>query len=127
MTAIPKIIPRPVIFSFFLLGVLSSVAFRVILFLQKLQPGWVRPTWYFGVVGYMVFFIYRYYISLRRKRVVEQSNIIQKLESKALLTDNDRDAALYLLKSIQKSREDWNYLAIFILSLLAMAVDLLWR
>jgi len=32
---------------------------------------------------------------------------------------------LYLLSSIQKSREDWNYLAIFILSIVAIVLDLL--
>jgi len=36
---------------------------------------------------------------------------------------NDRDAALYLLNSVRKSQEDWNYLAIFVLSLVAIAMD----
>jgi hypothetical protein len=124
MAAVPKIIPKPVIIGFFLLGVLSSVAFRLIIIFQKTNPGWVRPTWYFGVLGYMAFFIYRYYISLRRKRVVAESGIIAKLESGSTLSAEDREAALYLLSSIQKSREDWNYLAIFILSALAIAIDL---
>jgi len=123
MAAVPKIIPKPVIIGFFLLGVLSSVAFRLIIIFQKTNPGWVRPTWYFGVLGYMAFFIYRYYISLRRKRVVAESGIIEKLRSGAVLSAEDREAALYLLISIQKSREDWNYLAIFILSAAAMAID----
>lgn len=124
-SAIPKIIPKPVIISFFLLGVFSSVAFRLIIIFQKIHPGWVRPTWYLGVLGYMGFFIYRYYISLRRKRVVTHSEIIRKLERGGALSDEDRRAALYLLGSIQKSPEDWNYLAIFILSAVAIAIDLL--
>jgi hypothetical protein len=125
MTAVPKIIPKPVIAGFFLLGVLSSVAFRLIIIFQKLHPGWVRPTWYFGVLGYMGFFIYRYYISFRRKRVVAHSDIIAKLEGGGPLSAEDRRAALYLLSSIQKSPEDWNYLAIFILSAIAIGIDLM--
>jgi hypothetical protein len=124
MANVPKIIPKPLIMAFFVLGVLSSVAFRLILIFQKFKPGWVRPVWYFGVLGYMAFFIYRYYISLRRKRVVAQSGIIAKLRGGETLSADDREAALYLLSSIQKSPEDWNYLAIFILSILAIAVDL---
>jgi hypothetical protein len=118
-------IPKPVMISFFLLGVLSSVAFRLIIIFQKLHPGWVRPTWYFGVFGYMAFFIYRYYISSRRKRVVAHSEIIRKLECGGPLSDEDRQAALYLVGSIQESPEDWNYLAIFILSAVAIAIDLM--
>ncbi|HZV35236.1 MAG TPA: hypothetical protein VFB72_11740 [Verrucomicrobiae bacterium] len=123
MPTVPKIIPKPVIISFFLIGVLSSIAFRVIIIFQKVQPGWVRPTWYCGVLGYMIFFIYRFYISQRRKRVVAQSGIISKLQTSEALSADDRQAALYLLSSIQKSPEDWNYLAIFILSIAAIAID----
>ena len=125
MSDIPKMIPKPVIFAFFVLGVLSSIAFRMLLIFQRAHPGWVRPTWYFGVLGYMAFFIYRYYISQRRKRVVAQSGIIEKLRQGGELSGEDRAAAIYLLGSIQKSMEDWNYLAIFALSILAIALDLL--
>ena len=120
---VPKIIPKPIIITFFFLGLLSSLAFRAIIIFQKLSPGWVRPVWYFGVIGYMLFFMYRYSISLRRKRTIAQSNIIEKLSEGRGLSPEDRDAALYLLKSIRKSPEDWNYLAIFVLSVAAIALD----
>ena len=123
MAAIPRIVPKPVIIGFFLLGLLSSVAFRTIILLQKYSPGWVRPVWYFGVLGYMVFFIYRYYISQRRKRAIEHTNVIEKIRTGETLSVDDRDAALYLLNSVSKSQEDWNYLAIFLLSLVAIALD----
>ena len=122
MTHVPKIIPQPIIVGFFLLGLLSSVAFRAILFLQKYEPRYVRPVWYFGVIGYMVFFIYRYYISQRRKRTIARSDLIEKIRTGAPLTPEDRAANLYLLNSIHKSQEDWNYFAIFILSIVAMAL-----
>jgi hypothetical protein len=122
---IPKIIPKPVIIGFFVLGLLSSVAFRAIILFQKFSPGWVRPIWYFGVLGYMLFFMYRYSISLRRKRTIRQASIVEKLKAGASLSTDDRNAVLYLLSSIQKSPEDWNYLAIFILSIVAIALDLL--
>ena len=123
MPHVPKIIPQPIIVGFFLLGLLSSVAFRAILFLQKYEPRYVRPVWYFGVIGYMVFFIYRYYISQRRKRTIARSDLIEKIRTGAPLTPEDRAANLYLLNSIHKSQEDWNYFAIFILSIVAMALD----
>jgi len=125
MNNTPKIIPKPVIISFFFLGLLSSLAFRAIIIFQKLSPGWVRPVWYFGVIGYMLFFMYRYGISARRKRTISQTNIIEKLREGRGLSPDDREAALYLLNSIRKSPEDWNYLAIFVLSLLAIALDLM--
>lgn len=125
MSTAPKIIPKPVIIGFFLLGLLSSIAFRAIILLQKYSPEWVRPIWYFGVVGYMLFFMYRYYISQRRKRTIAHTNVIEKIRSGQTLTTDEKEAALYLLKSVRASQEDWNYLAIFVLSIVAIALDLL--
>ena len=81
MSNVPKIIPKPVIISFFLLGLLSSVAFRAIILLQKYEPRWVRPVWYFGVIGYLIFFVYRYCISQRRKRTIARSGLIEKIRA----------------------------------------------
>jgi hypothetical protein len=124
MSTAPKIIPKPVIVGFFLLGLLSSVAFRAIVLLQKYSPDWVRPVWYFGVLGYMLFFMYRYYISQRRKRTIAHTNVIEKIRTGESLNQEEREAALYLLKSVRASQEDWNYLAIFVLSIVAIALDL---
>src|SRR4051794_20126160 len=101
MKRAPRILPKPIIITFFLLGVLSSVAFRAIILFQKFSPGLVRPVWYFGVIGYMLFFMYRYGISLRRKRTIAQTNIIEKVRIGATLSPDDREAALYLLSSVQ--------------------------
>lgn len=79
--------------------------------------------WYIAVVGYMLFFMYRYYISQRRKQTIARSQIIEKISAGSLLADDDRAAVLYLLNSIRKSQEDWNYLAIFILSIVTIALD----
>ena len=125
MSHAPKIIPKPVIVGFFIIGLLSSVAFRAIIILQRYTPGWVRPVWYLGVVGYMLFFMYRYFISQRRKHSIAHSNIIEKIRSGSTLNMEEREAALYLLNSVRASQEDWNYLAIFILSIVAIALDLL--
>src|SRR5689334_23334524 len=125
MSAVPKIIPKPVIVAAFVVGLLSSVAFRVIILFQKHHPAWVRTVWYFGVIGYMLFFMYRYYISHRRKHTIAHTNIIAKLQGGESLSADDRAAALYLLNSIRKSPEDWNYLAIFVLSVITIALDLL--
>jgi hypothetical protein len=125
MSTTPQIVPKPVIIAFFLVGVLSSVAFRAIILLQTYDPRWVRPVWYLGVIGYMLFFIYRYYISQRRKRVIAESGIIEKIRDGDFLDQDDRAAALYLLNSVRKSPEDWNYMVIFILSALAIALDLI--
>jgi len=119
------VVPRYVIYGFFILGLLSAVAFRAIILFQRLEPSWVRPVWYTGTIGYFFFFLYRYAITKKRKSAIEEFQLIEKVKTNACLTDQDREVVLYLLSSIRLSLEDINYAIIFILSLVAVAADLL--
>ena len=120
----PHTVPRYVIYSFFVLGLISAVAFRGIIIFQHLEPSWVRPVWYVGTVGYFLFFLYRYVITKKRKRAVEHYRLIEKLRTNACLADEEREVVLYLLSSIKFSLEDINYALIFILSIIAVGADL---
>ena len=119
----PHTLPKPVIYGFFILGLLSAIAFRIIIVFQHIEPTWVRPVWYAGILGYIVFFLYRYYISRKRKKAIRDYDLINKLKTDACLSDKDREIATYLLSSIHKSMEDLNYFIIFILSILAIIAD----
>ena len=120
----PHIVPKYVVYSFFLLGLVSAIAFRAIIILQHLEPSWVRPVWYIGTAGYVLFFLYRYRITRKRKKAVEDFQLIEKIRANACLQHEDREVLLYLLSSIRLSLEDINYAIIFVLSIIAVAADL---
>lgn len=120
----PHTLPAFIIYSFLAIGIISAIAFRVIIVLERIEPNWVRPVWYVGVIGYMVFFLYRYYISERRKNAVQRFELIEKIKTNACLRGEDREVLIYLLSSIKKSPENINYLIIFILSILAILADI---
>ena len=120
----PHTLPKSVIYGFFILGLFSAIAFRIIIVFQHIEPTWVRPVWYAGILGYLAFFLYRYSISRKRKSAIKDYDLINKLKNKDRLSDKDREVVSYLLASIQKSMEDLNYYIIFILSILAIAADI---
>ncbi|MEW6053973.1 MAG: hypothetical protein AB1552_09325 [Nitrospirota bacterium] len=119
------IAPRYVIYGFFILGLISAIAFRTIIVIQRLEPSWIRPVWYMGTIGYFLFFLYRYRITQKRKKAIEEYQLIEKVRSNASLTDHDREVVLYLLTSVKYSLEDINYAIIFLLSVIAIAADLI--
>ncbi|MDL1976565.1 MAG: hypothetical protein LWX52_00445 [Deltaproteobacteria bacterium] len=121
----PHTLPPYIINLFFIIGLLSAVAFRIIIVFQHIRPELFRPVWYFGVIGYMFFFLYRYVISLKRKRAIHEYNLISKLQGDEKLSSEDREVAVYLLSSLKKSRENLNYLFIFALSGIAVVIDIL--
>ena len=120
----PHIVPKYVIYAFFVLGLVSAIAFRGIIIFQHLEPTWVRPVWYIGTIGYFFFFLYRYMITKKRKHAIESYRLIEKLKANACLEEQDREVVLYLLSSIRFSLEDINYALIFILSVLAIMADI---
>jgi hypothetical protein len=119
------IVPTYIMYSFFILGLLSAIAFRSIIIFQHVEPPWVRPVWYIGTIGYFLFFLYRYNITKKRKKAVEDFQLIEKLKTNACLTENDREVVLYLLSSIKLSLEDINYAIIFLLSVVAVIADVI--
>ena len=120
----PTIAPVYKIYGFFLLGLATAIAFRALIVIDHVQPSWVRPVWYFGVLGNFVFFFHRFKISEKRKRAVAEYQLIEKIQSGAILTPVDREVIVYILRSIKLSPENINYLIIFLFSLLAIGLDL---
>ena len=124
MSQTPHTVSPAVINLFFVIGLVSAFAFRVLILFVHVRPEWFRPTWYVGVAGYTIFFLYRYVISQKRRRAVSDYRLIDKLKVEQPLSGEDREVLIYLLSSIQKSRENINYLFIFALSLAAVILDL---
>jgi len=121
----PHVVSKNLIYGFFILGLMSAIAFRVIIVLQRLEPAWIRVVWYTGTIGYFLFFLYRYIITRRRKKAIREFELIEKVKANACLTDQDRELVLYLLQSVKSSLEDVNYAIIFLLSVIAIIADII--
>jgi len=120
----PKVSRNYLIYGAFGLGLATAIAVRALIVLSHVQPSWVRPVWYFAVLGNFVFFYYRYQITGKRKRAVRDHQLIEKISTEQSLSQDDRDVLIYLLSSIKKSPEHINYLIIFAFSILAIGIDL---
>ncbi|MEJ2688703.1 MAG: hypothetical protein P8130_01885 [Deltaproteobacteria bacterium] len=107
------------------IGLVSAIAFRLVTIIYAIKPALVRPIWYIGVIGYILFFSYRFYISEKRKKAVRDNHLLEKIQRGAKLDPDDREIVAYVLSSIIKSKEHINYLFIFLLSILAIGADII--
>ncbi|MEW5895192.1 MAG: hypothetical protein AB1650_05500 [Candidatus Omnitrophota bacterium] len=119
-----KAFPKSVAISFFLIGLFSTLSFRLIIIVQHSSPSLVRIFWYLAVLSNLIFFLFRYHISCKRKYAIQECSLIEKLRTEQPLNARDREALAYLLTSIDRSYENLNYLSIFILSAVAILVDI---
>ncbi|MFC1548479.1 hypothetical protein ACFL5E_00810 [Candidatus Omnitrophota bacterium] len=125
MKQTPRTFPAYIMNLSFVIGLVSAIAFRSIIVFAHLDPRFIRPVWYFAVIGYIFFFLYRYIVSKRRRDAVRNYELIEKIRKNACLDEEERKVTIYLLSSLNKSRERLNYLLICILSVITIAVDII--
>jgi hypothetical protein len=116
-------LPKPVILTFFVIGLTSATSLRLIIIADWFDATLARFFWYLGVLGNVIFFGYRFWISKKRRAVIMQNKLQEKLAS-GNLTKDDCARLSYIVSSLVKSKEVFNYVYIFIMSALAIIVDL---
>ena len=121
---VPHRFPRWVTWLAFAVGLTGAISLRLILIAKNYKPELISFFWYVGVCGNMLFFMFRSYITNRRRRTIERLRLLEKLESRTPLNEEDLSALRYLVASIKVSKERWHYLVIFVCSLAAIFWDL---
>lgn len=120
----PKIHSSLVRWFFFWSGIVATFAYRVIVIVNHFDKTWALVLWYIGTIGFIIYFIHRYQISETRAKIIETQNLDQKISSIASLTQEDKDAMSYIFSTLKSTREKWNYIFIFVVSILALILGL---
>ncbi|AEH45497.1 hypothetical protein Thein_1637 [Thermodesulfatator indicus DSM 15286] len=121
---VPHRLPPWVPWFAFLVGLTGAISLRLILIAKAYRPELITVFWYIGVLGNMLFFMFRAYVTGRRKKTIEELDLLNKLKHRRELSDEDFEALQYLVTSIKVSKERWNYFIIFFFSMLAIIWDL---
>ena len=104
----------------FFIGIIATLAYRIIIILNYYSSLLVEISWYIGTIGFIWYFAHRYRVQNYYAGLIQDKKLSEKIcENK--LTEDDRDALLYILKGTSSSKAKWNSIAIFILSAAALA------
>lgn len=118
-----KTLPPAVINLFFVIGLISAFLFRALFFFNYYYSSLSHVVWYCAVTGYLFFFGFRYYISRKRRHTIIMNNLLNKVAASDI-DPADREEISYILESVIKSKEIFNYVFIFAVSVLAISVDI---
>lgn len=106
--------------TLFIIGILATFAYRIIVVLNYYSQLYVSIAWYVGTIGFVVFFAHRYKIENRRNKLIKKHKLEQKISTSKELNQEEKDILMYILNSLKSSLAKYNYIAIFILSALAL-------
>jgi hypothetical protein len=110
---------------FFLVGILATIAYRIIIVLNNYNQFWVKASWYFGTVGFILYFGHRSYVQKKRAEAVKKHHLIKVVKDMKKITPEQRQALDYLVRTAITSKARLNSGFIFILSLIALVIGIL--
>lgn len=109
---------------FFFIGMIATIAIRGVIVAQHFDPVYGKISWYIGVGGFLVYFIYKFIVEQRRTRVIKQEGLLQKVQEGTPLQDKDRAVLSAVLCSLSGSKDIINYFLIFFTSAIALLLAL---
>ncbi|MCK4533093.1 hypothetical protein KAU39_04850 [bacterium] len=109
---------------FFIIGIIATIAIRVVTVLIHIDPLYGKISWYVGVGGFFIFFVYKFKVTQTRAKLINQQNIVNKIRQKEQLTEEDYILVGNILCSISSNKDKINYFFIFVLSALALILAL---
>lgn len=110
---------------FFVSGIIATLAYRVIIVLNFYSPYWVKVSWYIGTIGFILYFGHRFEIQRRRANLVKDYNLISKVRKISSIKGKEKQALLYIVRTTLTSRSHWNSGFIFLLSIFALIVGII--
>ncbi|MDD5060277.1 MAG: hypothetical protein PHY35_04060 [Candidatus Omnitrophica bacterium] len=105
---------------FFIIGLIATVAIRVVTVLMDIKPVYGRIAWYVGVGGFLLFFIYKFNTNRALSRVIEKENLIEKTRNKEPLLGEEYNLIAEILCNLKSEKERINYFFIFAVSAIAL-------
>lgn len=111
--------PKIVRIFFFWAGIIATVAYRIIIFLNIYSSLWVDIAWYIGTVGFVFYFWHRYDVAKKRAELVEDYKLVEAVDN-STIEPSKKQALHYLVETSLTSKSRWNSGLIFILSLVAL-------
>jgi len=106
--------------TFFVIGLIATIAIRVVTVLIHMNPIYAKIAWYIGVGGFFVFFIYKFRVSQNRANLIKKRDIVNKINSMKKLDEKDYKAVGAILCGLSSKKEEINYIFIFGLSAAAI-------
>ncbi len=116
--------PKAIRVFFFLSGIIATIAYRIIIFLNAYSALWVDIAWYIGTAGFVFYFWHRYVVAKKRAELVKNYNLIETVDNSSIEPEK-KQALHYLVETSLTSKSRWNSGFIFLLSLFGLIAGII--
>ncbi|MCK9594839.1 MAG: hypothetical protein PHH68_05490 [Candidatus Omnitrophica bacterium] len=104
----------------FIIGMIATIALRAVTVLMHLDPVYGQLSWYIGVTGFFIFFVYKFKVDRARYRLITQRSLMERIARGDRIEEYDRRLISQILCSVSSNKDRINYLLIFVSSAAAL-------
>jgi len=110
---------------FFIVGLIGAVGFRAVLIVNKFNFLLASLTWYVANLSYILYYLYRYYIEQKRRKILISSQLKYKLENNVELDENDKKSLRKIVDSLLVSKQNLNLIILIIMSVISLIIQVI--
>jgi len=107
---------------FLFIGLLATIAIRVVNLVTSFGPFWPKFSWYTGVGGFFIYFLYKFRQDRAISRQLQKNDLSQRLMNKENLTEEDYAFLKATICRLRSKKDAFNYFFIFFTSILALLI-----
>ena len=98
---------------FFIIGLIAIIAVRAVTILEHVKPIYGKIAWYVGILGFFMYFGYKYKIDRSRYGLIKTSKLMDKILQGDSIEKEDREIIGSVLCALSSNKDRINYFIIF--------------
>jgi hypothetical protein len=121
----------PATWFFLFIGLIATIAVRAVNLVMDANPIWAKIFWYIGIIGFTIYFLYKFRQDIIVKKELQRLHLSDKLSQGEDLSKEDYLFIKTMLCGIKSKKDAVNYFFIFFSSgvalLLGLLQDFVWK
>lgn len=106
----------------FFIALIAVISLRAMNLVLDTNPVFAKSLWYIGVIGFFIFFVYKFRYDQILQRELDNTGLKDKLLNKKELSEHDREVLGTIICKLSSKKDKINYFFIFVSSALALAL-----
>lgn len=107
---------------FFIIGLIAIIAVRAVTILEHVKPAYGKIAWYVGIIGFFIYFAYKYKVEHSRSRLIIHDKLVDKILQDGSIGKEDRRTIGAVLCALSSSKDRINYFIIFASSAVVLII-----
>jgi len=104
----------------FFIALIAVISLRAVNLALDINPIFAKALWYTGIVGFFIFFVYKFRYDQILHRELDKTGLKDKLLYKKELSEHDREILGTIICKLSSKKDKINYFFIFVSSALAL-------